>query len=82
MKVDHQRAETCSETKSVVAGIVAPTVIFEYIFVDFKSINFISACYDKANPYVRDKKSQDVRYEGNNSTRIWSCWLVLGTRCK
>jgi len=47
MKMAHQRAEICSETKSVVIGIVAPTVIFEYLFVDFKLINCISACCDK-----------------------------------
>jgi hypothetical protein len=36
LKMAYQRAETCSETKSVVIGIVVPTVIFEYLFVDFK----------------------------------------------
>jgi hypothetical protein len=48
MKMAHQRAETCSETKSVVVGIVAPTVIFDYSFVDFKLIKCISVCCDKA----------------------------------
>jgi hypothetical protein len=44
--MDHQRAETCSETKSVINSIV-PTAIFLYLFVDFKLINCISVCCDK-----------------------------------
>jgi hypothetical protein len=36
LKMAYQRAETCSETKSVLISIVLPTVIFEYLFVDFK----------------------------------------------
>ena len=47
LKIAHQRAETCSETKYVVMSIVVPTVIFEYLFVEFKLINCISACCDK-----------------------------------
>ena len=39
LKMAHQRAETCSETKSVVISIVVLSVIFEYLFLDFNLIN-------------------------------------------